>query len=286
MESWRHAALKVIAIEWLARCGCSAMAQEVTTPIPRWRVDTAGWIDHLPEFKEQSDWLPRTAPQREHSPLFASPSPRRIASSPGVIVIECKQERSDFLRDRDDLSKLLTERDRLRRRQLHLEDSRVKLFEPHLRQSGQTLFAQTDPWEFGASRLASYREVLCELRRLDARIHGGVKHCLFQRYRLAERLYILAPAGMLREREVPPGWGLLETTTAAMARANRLRRGALESDAVRTEPLSVRVVRSAPANCGDMRRRLRFLRNIAVAASRSVTATVATLAVGPGSSVG
>ncbi len=286
MESSRHAALKVIALEWLARCGCSAMALEVTTPIPRWRVDAAGWCDHIPDFSEQSDWLPRRIAARPSAPLFETVASPRTASSPGVIVIECKQDRADFLRDRGDLSALLVERERLLRRQLHLEESHVKRFEPQLRQSGLTLFPQTDPWEFGASRLASYRQVLCELRRLDGRIHGGVKHCLFERYRLADRLYILAPAGMLREREVPPGWGMLETTTTAISQASRRRRGTPDSEATPVEQLSVRVVRSAPGHNGDLQRRLRFLRNIAVAASRTVTALVTTLATGPGSSVG
>lgn len=46
MESIEHLELKRLAVAWLARLGCRAVATEVRCPIARYRVDAAGWLDH------------------------------------------------------------------------------------------------------------------------------------------------------------------------------------------------------------------------------------------------
>ena len=40
-ETIQHLELKRLAVEWLRRMGCSAVATEVRCPISRWRVDVA-----------------------------------------------------------------------------------------------------------------------------------------------------------------------------------------------------------------------------------------------------
>lgn len=228
METFDHRALKQLALTWLFDSGCRAVANEVTSAIPRWRVDAAGW--------------------------------RHTALSPETIVIECKQSRADFFRDDESLDELLKERQRLHARRAAIEDQRIKVYEPHLRAGDPGLFEEHASWDFTRSRLADYRRVLLGLRRVDQALHGETKFCLFARYRLADRLYLLAPQGMLRPREVPVGWGLLETP-------RRLARRALRDSANHSVHLRETIV--APPLVSRTDRRDRMLRNIAIAASRA-----------------
>ena len=94
---------------------------------------------------------------------------------------------------------------------------------------------------------------------VDKKLHGQTKFHLIAQYKLADRLYLAAPRGMIKQAELPPGWGLLqcppewldpETTKARL-----------------DEPPQLEVVIDAPLRRGRDEHRLRLLRNIAVAAS-------------------
>lgn len=222
MESAGHLTLKCGALEFLRRLGCRVMATEVRCPIARYLVDVAGWLDH---------------PQR-------------------TVMIECKQCRSDLLRDLGDRERLLEERAALERISRHLEERRIKVHEPHLRRSGSALFPELEQWDFQASRLDGYRRVLRRLRRLEQALHGQTKFFMIARYHLADRLYLAAPRGMVSPRELPPRWGLLECPRRA------LRAGCA------APPL--RVVVEAPDLGCRFERRMRLLRNIAAAACRAL----------------
>ncbi len=228
METLDHRALKQLAITWLVQSGCRAVAHEVTSAILRWRIDAAGW--------------------------------RHTTLAPETIVIECKQSRADFFRDDESLDDLLKERQRLRTRRTEIEERRVKVYEPHLRAGDPGLFEEHGAWDFSRSRLADYRRVLLGLRRVDHALHGEAKFCLFARYRLADRLYLMAPQGMLRLREVPEGWGLLEIPRRVARRAVR------DTD---HEPVHIRETIVAAPLVSRCDRRERMLRNIAIAASRA-----------------
>ena len=228
VETLDHRALKQLAITWLFERGCRAVAHEVTSAIPRWRVDAAGW--------------------------------RHTTLAPEVIVIECKQSRSDFFRDDSSLDELLKERLRLTARRTHIEEQRVKVYEPHLRAKDPGLFEEHFSWDFTRSRLADYRRVLVGLRHVDHALHRETKFCLFTRYRLADRLYLMSPQGMIRPRELPEGWGLLEIP-------RRLARRAMRDGT--PDPVHIRETVVAPPLVSRSDRRERFLRNIAIAASRA-----------------
>ena len=79
---------------------------------------------------------------------------------------------------------------------------------------------------------------------------------MIARYHLADRLYIAAPRGLIRRRELPAGWGLLECPPQCIETAVD---GGLVV-AVEAPPLSSRA-----------RNRQRLLRNIAVAASNQLS---------------
>lgn len=228
MESIDHRALKQVAISWLLGQSCRAVAAEVTSAVPRWRVDAAGW--------------------------------RKIGLSCETIIVECKQSRCDFLRDDSSTNELVSERQRLQEKRTRIEESRVKVYEPHLRTAQAGLFYESSQWDFTRSKLSDYRRVLVELRRVDAALHGETKFCLMSRYRLADRLYLMCPQGMIRKREVPDGWGLLECPRTLARRNFRSLQGQSEI---------VRCTIEAPPLLSRPDRRERLLRNIAISATRS-----------------
>jgi hypothetical protein len=212
-----------------------AAAWEVPCPINRYRVDAAGYRD--------VDQIEK----------------KRCAAT--VIVIECKQSREDFLRDRQQLEQLLPLRAHLERMRESIEEYRIKVHEPQLQQVGSSLFPETDEWLFSHSRLPGYRRVLQRLARLDEQIYGETKFFLMARYRLADQLYIAAPRGMIRKAELPRGWGLLECPAEALER--------FEAGDLCDERPTLSVKLGSPFHNTIEKRRTRWLRNIAVTASKA-----------------
>ena len=142
-----------------------------------------------------------------------------------------------------------------------IEELRVKRRESHLKVEGSSLFEELATWEFGQSKIAAYRNVVSELEAIDAKMGIDTKFAQLARWRTADHLVVMAPAGLLRPREVPSGWGLVEVDTRA------LRKG---WEPIAGAPLPC-VTRVAPSHLGTPdARRLRLLRNLAVAASRGV----------------
>jgi len=221
METTNHLQLKHLAVGFLRSLGCRAVATEVGCPIARYRVDVAGYLD------------------REHEGPV----------DPRTVMVECKQSRGDFLRDSRERDQLLAEQAELDRLRRGIEERRVKVHEPHLRRSGSALFPELEIWDFDASRLRGYRRVVRRIRRLERRLYGETKFFMIARYRLADRLYLAAPRGLIGRGEVPAGWGLLEHH-----RDGESLREAVEAPSMSTRPVH----------------RHRLLRNIAVAASRTV----------------
>jgi hypothetical protein len=207
----------------------------VACPFSRYRIDVAGYTDRIP--------VAQSPPQR---------------CEPRTVIVECKQSRSDFLRDSEHAQELIALRARLDLIRQSIEENRIKHFEPQLRCNGTSLFAELEEWDFSRSRLRSYRDILRKLRRIDEKLHGQTKFFLMARYRLADRLYIAAPRGMIRRSELPPGWGLLECPPGRV-------RGRRSSEA---PMLSISV--APPEHVPKPAYRARMLRNIAVAASNQL----------------
>jgi hypothetical protein len=142
-----------------------------------------------------------------------------------------------------------------------IEELRVKVRETHLKVEGSSLFDELAHWEFGESRIAAYRKVLDELASIDAKLGIDTKFAQLTRWRTADHLVLMTPAGLLRPREVPAGWGLVEVEPRALKKS---------WEPIAGEPLPCRL-RVAPSALGTpAERRVRLLRNIAVAASRGV----------------
>lgn len=238
METAAHRRLKQLAMAYLRQRGCRNVATEVRCPISRYRVDVAGYQDCPHDARDPYAWF------------GVCPEDGR------TFIIECKQSREDFLRDCEQLEALLGLRNEYEAIRRSIEEHRVKVLEPQLRRDGTSLFSELDEWDFVRSRLRGYRKVLRTLRLMDEKLHGGTKFFMMARYRLADELFIAAPCGMVRERELPQGWGLLEydaelhDTPASVWSAGECK-------------VAASALRSPRG-----RDRLRLLRNISIAMSR------------------
>jgi len=253
VETDRHAILKRLGAIFLRGQGCRAVATEVRVPASRYRADVAGYLDRLPT-------RPRA---RQGGEPPAPPGPLVREARPKTAIIECKQSRSDFLRDVADTQRLLRERERLEAHRIELEEHRIKPHEPELRRTGNYLFGELEEWDFTSSRLATYRRVLAELRSIDAQLYGQTKFWLMARYRVADYLFLIAPAGMLRRRELPVGWGLLECPRAWLAKAERSPAAAWQ------EPVTIHVACPGVERQSKPEFQARLLGNIAAAATRA-----------------
>ncbi len=253
METDRHAILKRLGAVFLRGQGCRAVATEVRVPASRYRADVAGYLDKLPT-------RPRSRQGGEPAP---PPGPLVREARPKTVIIECKQSRADFLRDVADTQRLLRQRERLEAHRVELEEHRIKPHEPELRRTGNYLFGELEEWDFTSSRLATYRRVLAELRAIDAQLYGQTKFWLMARYRVADYLFLIAPAGMLRRRELPVGWGLLECPRAWLAKAERSPAAAWQ------EPVTIHVASAGVERQSKAEFQSRLLGNIAAAATRA-----------------
>jgi hypothetical protein len=255
MESDLHAQLKRCASAWLRAADASAVACEVTTAIPHWRADVAGWLQGDAARLHTLDTMSRSSVEAvaARAPgaigLFTTPSdpvdallrsagavnlfghPDR-APGPGVVrrmmegvrtvIVECKATRADFLSDRADLDRAAADHARLRSRRDRVREQLVARWEPHLRREGETLFAETDGWNFERSRLASVRAVDRDERLAREALASQVKFARMARWRIADRLFLCCPGGLVKAHEVPAGWGWIEVSRGAL----RVRRAA------------------------------------------------------------
>lgn len=196
METHTHARLKRLAFDFLLAQGCAAVAAEVACPISRYRVDVAGYLDKLPA-RQRTQAVP-TVP--------AAPFRGKRAAT---VFIECKASRSDFLRDHRQTPALLRRREHLRGCLDRFREEMVRSLEPHLRRSDGFLFSEMEEWDYAGSTLNGHRTLLRALRRVDAQLYSQTKFFMIDQYCLGSRLLILAPAGMIKPRELPRGWGLL-----------------------------------------------------------------------------
>ena len=262
METFAHLELKRIAVAWLARLGCKAIATEVVCPISRYRVDVAGWLDHADGEMLDAGGTSRGVAAHLFGNDRRKPStgPKR----PRTIVIECKQSRSDFIRDDHDSEYLRRRLESLSKTREKIEHDLIPRHEPHLRQSETSLFSELETWDYAASSMATYRKVLRDIRRTQKKLYGQTKFCMMHRYRLADHFFLCTPTGLLKRHDLPEGWGHLEIGR------RRLRAGAGTIDELTDIPLKEKV--SKPSAQSPDNRRQRLLRNIAVAATRDVLA--------------
>ena len=257
MESEQHLELKRCAQAWLVSADAASTAREVRTAIPFWRADVAAWLEGDCARLDAAQVLSRNAIESTPSPtspgsragslfgvsdplhdllrragavdLFGQPdrdpgpaSVRRLMLGVRTVLVECKVSRADFRSDRADLQAAGERHERLLRRRDRIREQLLPRWEPHLRRDGETLFEQTDGWDAARSKLASVRQADRDERVAREALESQVKFDKLAHWRLADRLYLCTPGGLLKEHEVPARWGWLEVTRGAL----RLRRPA------------------------------------------------------------
>ncbi len=238
METPDHLELKAMALRWLAADGCAVAACEVRCPISRYRVDAAGYADPPPPQR----------PAAFRAAVPGGPAPRLGRTT----FVECKVSRADFLRDTRDRPRLLAERDRLHRELEHVRAEFIRPLEPHLRRGDGFLFPEMESWAYEQSASHAARVIVRELRRIDQALYQETKFFMLAQYRLAGRLLLLTPPGLIEPGELPRKWGWLVGDPAG------LERGDTPGVRMAAPPIEL----DAPPG-----RVLRVLRNIAVAAA-------------------
>jgi hypothetical protein len=173
-ETTSHRELKGLALAWAQANGFQIGAAEVRVPRSGFRADVAACRE---------------------------PEAARTA------VFECKQARSDLLKDahpegatRQRLQELLARRQQL--------EALLAVHRPDLRR-GEALWPEYDTWDFSQLEHKTYRRVLAELDTVQRRIHGGLKFSKMFRYRCADFLYLVVEDDIFAPAEIPAGWGLL-----------------------------------------------------------------------------
>jgi hypothetical protein len=173
-ESTAHVQLKRLALAWAQANGLPLCATEVRVPKSGFRADVAA----------------------------SSRGP-----APKTAIFECKQARSDLLKDAHaeaatrELLTTLTERRRTM-------ESLFQTHRPDLRRC-EALWPEYDTWDFGQLEHSGYQRLLVELDRVQRRVVRGTKFSKLFRYRAADFLYLVVEDGIFAEAEVPAGWGLL-----------------------------------------------------------------------------
>lgn len=201
-ESAAHLLLKRLALFWAQKQGYHSCAFEVALPNCRYRADVCAY---MPARQ-------RTRVKQDDATLAY-----RLVQCPAVgstAVFECKQARSDFLKDSRSTRDTLKELKDLHERRTTLE-RQLRVHYPTLRVN-DSLFQDYESHDFSGLEHEGYKKVLTRMALLQKRLYSATKFDTLVRYRCGNLFYIVAEDGIFEPHEVPVGWGLL------VRRADRL----------------------------------------------------------------
>jgi hypothetical protein len=124
-----------------------------------------------------------------------------------AAVFECKQVRSDLIRDnarRETAARLLRE---LQARRVELEN-RLHLHLPHLAQ-GESLFPEFDSYRLRDCGHDGHRLLVKKIGTIRQSLVHSTKFDRLASYKLANLHYLVTEGDLIRPHELPAGWGLL-----------------------------------------------------------------------------
>jgi hypothetical protein len=185
-ETAAHGRLKRLALLWAQAKGYTACAAEVRLPQSRYRADVVAY-----------------RPQPNES----------------TALFECKQSWPDLRRDNCCGSETRERLETVQRRRLILE-KHLRVHYPTLR-IADSLFPEFDSHDFEAIGHRSYAQVLREVRALQNRLSDGTKFETLARYRCANLFFLVLPAALFREADVPLGWGALVESSGSVSVARK-----------------------------------------------------------------
>lgn len=186
-ESQRHWRLKQAALAWLAEKQYPVRATEIRLPNGNYRADVVG-------YRPDKVQAAGKGPRQHHIGI--------------TVILECKQARADFLKDSRQHAETVRRLKHWQGRRATLERL-LNVHHPSLRQ-GETLFPEFDVVDLTTLEHRSYQRVRREIRSLENRLHHGTKFEKLIRYHCANLCYVVAFQDIVREHELPDGWGLLE----------------------------------------------------------------------------
>ena len=175
-ETEAHIQLKRLALLWAQAQGYSACGLEVNLPRCRYRADVAAY----------------------------RPNGKQIATT---AVFECKQALVDLRRDNGSTSATMRRLNAVHRRRETLEKN-LRTHYPALR-IPDSLFAEFDPHNFEKINHRGYKNVTRQLSALQNRLFDCTKFEKLARYRCANLFFLVLPNELVRESEIPVGWGAL-----------------------------------------------------------------------------
>jgi hypothetical protein len=138
--------------------------------------------------------------------------PRQFGST---AIFECKQALCDLRRDNchtESARKLL---DAVCHRRQVLENN-LRVHYPNL-QINDSLFPEFTSHDFTAIGHRGYTRVLRQLNALQNRLYDCTKFDKLMRYRCANLFFLVLPAELFRDSEIPVGWGALVECEGALA---------------------------------------------------------------------
>lgn len=174
-ETEAHRRLKARAVAWALEAGYTAIADEVRLPRTPCRADVV--------------------------------AARFDGGAIEIAAFECKQARSDLLKDAAAEKRTRAKLEELHARRVALE-AQLAIHLPDLR-VGETLFPEFDRYDFSDLRHEGFRAICAEMARLKSRLYGKTKFAKLVRWRAAHAFHIVAAPGICTAAEVPEGWGLL-----------------------------------------------------------------------------
>ena len=124
-----------------------------------------------------------------------------------TAIFECKQARSDFLRDSRSIERTATRLKQLDSRRLNLERL-LKLHYPSLRR-GDSLFQDFESYDLTQVDHDGYHRLIREIEVLKNRLYDKTKFEKIVRYRCANLFYVVVEEGVFDGHELPVGWGML-----------------------------------------------------------------------------
>ena len=204
-ETAAHLLLKRLALFWAQKQGYHSCAFEVSLPNCRYRADLAAYMPSKGKVKV-----------RAHDPALPALTHKVMVCHTlgSTAVFECKQARSDFLKDSRSTRETLAELKDLHARRIELERT-LRVHYPTLRVS-DSLFQDYESNDFGELEHANYKKVLARITLLQKRMYQQTKFDTLVRYRCGNLFYVVAEDGIFQPHEIPLHWGLL------VRRADRL----------------------------------------------------------------
>jgi hypothetical protein len=187
-ETARHLGLKGLAAQWAFDQGLSFVAPEVSFPHRRFRVDVAACAPA------------RKVPSRKPVSHLAS-------VLKAAVVFECKQVRSDLIRDTK-MRTLLSERLKTLEARRERLESLLHVHLPHLA-NGEALFPEFDSYRLREHNHEGYKKLLREIRIAKRGVLCGTKFDRLLSYKVANLHYLVVEESLLELHELPTGWGLL-----------------------------------------------------------------------------